>query len=255
MGDVLIVELADITPKLNVAFEHINNVSDGGYEAGYRTGYDGGYKDGYTTGLDTGYDTGKQAGYDNFWDSYQNEGNRTDYAYAYYGAGWSDELYQPKYPMRPVNARGMFAYSNISRIPELDLSECTTARDCFRGMPEITELGVIDLRNNTAVETVFTSCEKLVKIEKVIFGGKNTTYTSNFTGDRALTSVTFAGEISSYFDTSHCPLDADSVRSLIETLADLTGKETQIVKLSAVAKSNLTDELREMIANKNWTLS
>lgn len=255
MSDVLIVELADITPKLNVTFEHLNNVSDGGYEAGYKTGYDTGYEDGYTTGVDTGYGAGKQAEYDNFWDKYQDNGNRTNYAYAYYGVGWNDELCQPKYPMKPVNARAMFAFSNISKIPELDLSECTTARECFRNMPNLTELGVVDLRNNTTVDTVFTSSGALKRIEKVIFGGKNTSYVSIFTQCKALTSVTFAGEIASYFDISHCPLDADSVRSLVETLADLTGKETQIVKLSNAAKSNLTDELREMIANKNWTLN
>ena len=54
---------------------------------------------------------GKQAQYDEFWDTYQNYGNRTFYQYAFAGRGaWKPKILKPKYDIKLTNAQGMFAF-------------------------------------------------------------------------------------------------------------------------------------------------
>ena len=45
------------------------------------------------------YEAGKKSQYDEFWDTYQTNGQRTNYTYAFSGLGWTDNLYKPKYPI------------------------------------------------------------------------------------------------------------------------------------------------------------
>ena len=45
------------------------------------------------------YEKGKKAAYDEFWDTYQRNGDRRAYTYAFCGEGWTDESFDPKYPI------------------------------------------------------------------------------------------------------------------------------------------------------------
>lgn len=59
------------------------------------------------------YDKAKSV-YDDFWDNYQDNGNRTDYFGAFSGEGWTDETYNPKYPINATNRTRLFACSKIT---------------------------------------------------------------------------------------------------------------------------------------------
>ena len=62
-----------------------------------------------------GHENGKIAEQGSFWDTYQQYGMRTGWAYAFYGRGWTDETYNPKYPISTSGAFSqMFGYSNIT---------------------------------------------------------------------------------------------------------------------------------------------
>jgi hypothetical protein len=80
-----------------------------------------------------GYEKGKAEGgdnyYDTFWDAYQNNGARTNYKYAFYGSGWENANYNPKYPLTGITVgASMFTGSRMTKITTpLDLSACT---DC-----------------------------------------------------------------------------------------------------------------------------
>ena len=58
--------------------------------------------------------------YDQFWDAYQNNGKYEHwmhYAYAFAGRGWTDEVYNPKYPISfggGYSAQHMFISSRIT---------------------------------------------------------------------------------------------------------------------------------------------
>ena len=43
------------------------------------------------------YEYGQKAEYDRFWDKFQQNGNRTDYYFAFAGSGWSGKILNPKY--------------------------------------------------------------------------------------------------------------------------------------------------------------
>ena len=69
--------------------------------------YDAGYQKGVSEG------GGDSMGA--FWDAYQEDGNRTNYAYAFYGRGWTDETYKPKHNITASGAFSqMFGYSHIT---------------------------------------------------------------------------------------------------------------------------------------------
>ena len=59
-------------------------------------GISGGSEDG---SYDEGFEDGKKSEYDAFWDAYQQNGNRTHYVDAFTQLGWTDVVYQPKYPI------------------------------------------------------------------------------------------------------------------------------------------------------------
>ena len=63
-------------------------------------GYDRGYAEGYTEG--------RKAQYDEFWDSFQDNGNRTNMRNLFSGQGWNDKTFKPKYSMNPTDANSMF---------------------------------------------------------------------------------------------------------------------------------------------------
>lgn len=78
-----------------------------------------------------------------------------------------------------------------------------------------------------------------------------------FVGCTALEDISFMpgtieGAIS--FNKSS-KLSAESVQSIIDGLADLTGKTTQTLTLHATVGGNLTDAQKASITAKNWTLA
>ena len=48
---------------------------------------------------DAAFEAGRKAEYDAFWDTYQNYGEPTHYYYAFNRTKWTDENYNPKYPI------------------------------------------------------------------------------------------------------------------------------------------------------------
>ena len=72
---------------------------------------------------------GIQGGYgDNFWEVYQNQGNRRDYRYAFFDVCWTDEIYNPKYPIIASGvSTDMFGLTSITdTLVTIDFSENTT---------------------------------------------------------------------------------------------------------------------------------
>ena len=87
--------------------------------------YNAGYEKGKTESGDSRYDT--------FWDVYQDNGNRTNYQYAFGGHGWRQATFQPKYPLTNIsNAQSMFAYARIQRLEvPLDLTNAKQTTSIF----------------------------------------------------------------------------------------------------------------------------
>ena len=135
-----------------------------------------------------------------------------------------------------TDATNMFSTSN-SILETIDLTEFSTM---FRGVINfclsqtklVRVLGDLDVSNVTNFLNIFLVCNAL---QEVRFVPKTIKY-----------NIAFA----------HSPLLSDeSIQSIIDGLADLTGQTSQTLTLHADVKAKLTEEQIATITSKNWTLA
>lgn len=153
--------------------------------------------------LDAVYAAGKQAEYDRFWDTFQQNGNRTNYANAFFNLGWNDETYQPKYNIVIVgNGYACMSYSIITN----------------------TKVN-IDISKATSVTNFFAHCIRLNTIQKLVVS-EDITYNGMFSGCTALENITIEGVIGNDIDFKDCSkLTHDSLMSIINALKPLVTYE------------------------------
>lgn len=222
------------------------------------------------------FDAGKQAAHDAFWDDYQQNGNRQDYAGAFGGEGWTDKTFQPKYDMRPTRADYMFRKCLISDLDfilthvldgrTLDFSNCTNMTEAFSNAPNLTSVGVIDVRKAGANIANMFSYSNVSYISKLIVGENNVfTY---FGEMRNLEHVIFEGTIkkSGINLQWSTKLDQESITSIINCLSTETTGLTVTLSGTAVDTAFATsegggdgtasDEWIDLVESKpNWTIS
>lgn len=146
-----------------------------GYDLGYSDGHDTGYDEGHIDGTQEGHESGYAEGHKNgleggrhdehvrFMNHYQQQGNRTDCAFMFAGAGWTPETFDPIYDLRPVNAANMF-FSNPMRV---DLTELLKSKkvtldtsraesmSCMFQKTKFTRVPVLDARACTSIGNLF----------------------------------------------------------------------------------------------------
>ena len=217
----------------------------------------------YDNGYNEGLEAGKKAEYDRFWDVYQQNGARTHYDGAFGGEGWTTEFFKPKYNINPTSATYIFRKSNISGdLVEIcddlgismDFSNCTSVMEAFSNAPNITRVGVIDIRKAGANITNMFAFSGLKTIDKVLIAETNTlTY---FPGAMlSLENISFEGVIANSISFSYSSnLTMASVDSIISCLKDLTGQTAQTITFNATVGGKLTDAQKAAITAKNWTL-
>lgn len=287
------VNFREIDEKLKVKFQEVHQVSDGGYDKGYNEGYDKGYQTGYgesyDKGFDKGFSDGKQSEYDRFWDSYQDNGNRTNYRYAFAGNAWNEELLkQIKYTIifpketnqSERNAMGLFTYlqnkgSAVVDMTEIckkfDFSGCLTANNLFQNasVKNIT----IDLSNCETLSNTFAIGDggsidniNLKVSEKTIFGSSNTNLTTFNNSDLSEIRFLDGSIIGNNIKFTSRYLTYNSIVNIINTLSTTTSGLTVTLSLVAVNKAFETSENANDGSNsvewktlidtkKNWTVN
>lgn len=221
------------------------------------------------------YEAGQKSEYDKFWDTYQQNGNKTSYAYAF--AFWDASLVKPKYDLIPtVSAQGIFYECDIAGDIEeffanqgitLDLSKINSSygvNQIFRGCRNLTRIGVLNCSNCTQFIEVFYADVKLETIEKLILSEKITTYgTTAFTSCSRLKNLTVEGTIVRSFNISPCSsLTVDSALTIIRALKDNSGT-TDAGKYTVTFHNNVITQLSsalcdgvpalDVIKNKGWS--
>ena len=271
---ILEIEFEEDCETLNVEFGEVQDVSDGGYERGLAEGesigyekghaegvtegYDNGYAEGETDGYGKGYVTGETNGYNNGYNSgyvigeeagYQNglstgqqlereefwdniftslNGNFTN---AFSARAWTDETYNPTQDI---------VCSKVSAVSVFNSSQITDTK--VR----------VEVRVSSA-NTMFTGCSNLKTIPYLGFFGV-TSNSSIFTSCANLENITFGGEIQVALSISAASkLTNESVQSIIDHLADLTGKTSAKISFHSTVISKLTQEQINAIGAKNWT--
>ena len=151
----------------------------------------------------------------------------------------------------------MFAYcSNLTTIPQLDTSKGRNFNGMFLYCSNLTTIPQLDTSNNTNFNGMFHSCSNLTTIPQLDTSNSKNLY-NIFYNCTSLEHINFAAEcIKLSISFAQSPLlTEESIQSIIDGLADLTGQTTQTITFHSDVKNKLTEEQIAMITSKNWTLA
>ena len=191
------------------------------------------------------FDAGKKSQYDEFWDSYQNNGKRTDYGYAFYRMhlGW-DKIFYPKYDMKPTSASNMFQYSQLNnfnlkeRLEEcgvkLDFSKVTSCGACFN-YAYLTHLPELNFASLNVIPTMFYDAQ-IHTIDKIVLKSDGSqTFSNTFSTFRSVMNVVFEGVIGNDISFNHSTsLSKESLISIINALSSMTTGKTITFSKTAI---------------------
>jgi hypothetical protein len=216
------------------------------------------------------FDAGKKAEYNAFWNEFQQNGSRKDYPGAFYGPGWTNQTFKPKYNMRPSNCGSMFHSSMIEDLSALleqagvtlDTSASKRADSMFYWASNLKKVPILDFRNVTdsnCFQQTFQSATKLETIEKLILSNDGAqTFNKAFGKAYSLKNITFEGVIGQDgFNVADCTLlTHESLMSIINALQQYNGDgKTHTVTLGQANISKLSEQEIASVTQKGWTIS
>ena len=145
--------------------------------------------------------------------------------------------------------------SSLAEVPQLNTSKGTAFERMFEGCKKLTEIPSLDTSKASQLSSTFRYCYELKTVELTSFAP--TQYA--FDGCRSLENLTVTGTITingnNYLDLSDSTLlTVDSLLSVLNALADNTGKTTRTITLGSTNLAKLTDEQKAIATNKNYTL-
>ena len=199
------------------------------------------------------FEAGKKSEYDEFWDTFQDYGNRTRYINAFSWNWWTDELYNPKYPLLCTSANAI--------------------ENTFYYNTSITDTKVpiiVQAPNESATQNMlatFYRCHKLKTIPLLSLEGVGN-FRNTFTECYELETLNLQGivEVDGFDLHWSTKLSKDSITSIINTLSNTTNGLTLTLSQTAVdtsfetseglADGSTSSEWTTLIATKsNWTIS
>lgn len=211
------------------------------------------------------YEAGQKSAYDRFWDAYQQNGNRKNYAAAFGGEGWTNEWFQPKYDIICEGTCSQMFYGSYitgdlaehlnSRGITLDLSKMTSAHSLFNAAVYITRLPEINITLCvSACSSLFANCRGLVTIDKLVVKDSNA-FNGTFQNCTALKDLTIEGTVASAMDLHWSPLSGTSIQSVMNALSDTVTGATVTFKQTAVEAAFTDAEWEALVSTKpNWTV-
>ena len=210
--------------------------------------YDNGYYYGVAIGETNGIARGEKKERDRFWDTYQQNGTRTDYEYAFSGDGWTDELFKPKYPFLNVRSPYMMfmCARRLTYIPAIEFSPYASYGTMFRGCKSLV----------TIEKLKFTWTLKIVEDYNLRIGSdsfRDCLELQNLTIEGTL----LRGGLDLQWSTK---LSRDSIISIITALDGDVSNQTITLSLTSVDNafdggSTGYDWLNLIATKSNWTIS
>lgn len=188
------------------------------------------------------FDAGKKAEQRAFWEQFQ---KRTQWQYAFaYSNAWTDENYNPIYPIRIPSANtNMYYQADITntKVP-LDASDRTL--------------------NYTFRDSDIVTIPELIVNE-------STDLNQAFTGASKLRNITITGTLANDVTMNACPLTVESMKSIIKALKDIseTASGAYTLTLSDARKTMLEEDTETveyegvsytyfgLITRKGWNLA
>ncbi len=196
------------------------------------------------------FEKGKEKECKKLWSVIQQNGQPTDYVSAFYGANWTDEIYDPQYDfVVKRKANNMYFASSITSTKKpIDITSdeiISNTNSMFQNAANLKEIVLLKLRED----------------------GTNS-LSKNFDGCTSLVTINIEGKIGKNTSFADCPLSVKSLKNIIEHLMDYTDKKEymymvtfktsafdELEKEGATAKYNGTAcTWAELINNKKWNL-
>lgn len=223
-------------------------------------------------GVDEAFAAGMQSEYDRFWDTFQQNGNRTAYNFSLCGKGWNAATFRPKYSIRPTVCPNIFAYWDDASAGmvdlvelceelgiEIDTSKATSMDSMFNSNTIVCRVGAIDTTSADKIGGLFHWCLALRTIEKLIFRNDGTqTINDCFLQCNVLENLTIEGVIgTSGTNCSDCKkLSKTSIISVVNALSSTTSGLSVTFSNTAVNNAFTTEEWATLAATKpNWTIN
>ena len=184
-----------------------------------------------------GHENGLEDARHNFWDAFQENGNRKTYNYSF--CGWTDEYYNPKYPISLEGANSVGNTYNSSKITDTKvpiIASCQTLVTLFSNSTQLVTIPHLDVSGVTnLIDRCFNSCTRLE-------------------------NLTMVGSINANgFDVSPCKkLTKTSLISILTALADKTQDPTGTDWVCTLGTDNLNKLTNAEIAiatEKGWSLA
>lgn len=209
------------------------------------------------------YAAGKEAQRKAFANTHQQNGERTNYNYAYYGVGWTDDTFWLEHNIKVSAAECMFYNCAITNLAKI-LTECGKTID-FSGLKrvyrpfmnaKITVFPELDFSNSTAHSATFR-LSSAVTIPKFIVSEKCAEYDATFQSCANLVTLIVEGTIAANgFNVQDCTkLSHESLLSIVNALKDFSADTSGTVwkvTLGATNLAKLSTEEIEIMANKGW---
>lgn len=223
-----------------------------------------------------GFADGRKSQYDEFWDAFQENGNRTDYQWGFGGKGWTKDNFKPKYDIKPKwgGATSMFRYfgfegnlkEHLKQLGRtLDTSGINGVTQLFYQASGITELPFLDFSNVTnKFSQNFYGCTSLQKLHFKM--NKKATFDNTcFNGCSSLIDLTVEGTIGSSINLADAvSLNRAGIVSIIKALdtestAKLTLSETAVnnIDWTGTVIDGVTYNTFDEVANtkSDWTIA
>lgn len=172
------------------------------------------------------HEAGKRAERNAFWEINQDGGNRLHYANAYSFLGYTDENFNPIYPIKPRQKNGI---SNI-----------------FNYNTNITNTKVDIIVTDGSARQAFANCSSLQRIPYIKFI-RCTDFYNTFQNCSKLSYIRVDGEIDQSIDFSACPLTVESAVSIITHLKNLASNKDSAAIAFSKHTADLLDENNTMI--------
>ena len=179
---------------------------------------------------------------------------RTSFAYAFYNQSIEN------IPLIDTSNGTSFTYmfyqcSSLTEIPLIDTSNGTNFSYMFYGCSKLTTIPQLDVSSGTSFSSMFAYCTSLTTIPQLDVSS-GTSFSSMFNRCSSLMTISFVeGCIKRAISFASCSLLSDeSVQSIIDGLADLTGGTSQKVTFHPDISGKLTEEQKQQVLNKNWAI-
>lgn len=225
------------------------------------------------------YRAGQEQGLADFWEVFQDGGERTYYDGAFYGGNWGKNIFVPKYDIVPSSSVSMFTFFNrdyeifdLAQYLEdlgitLDMSNTNTGYFAFYYM-NVSRMPILDMSNATTMNSCFRY-NYATTIDKVIFKDDGSQTGNNvFSNMTNLQNIVIEGKIGlNIIDLSaSTQLSGASITSFVNALLESASGKSITFSLTAVnnafetsagaADGSTSEEWGTLIATKsNWTIS